>query len=331
MDATAVAHPNIALVKYWGKRDVALNLPASGSLSITLDGLVTRTRIRFDPALTADELALDGAPASAAPAKVRAVLDVFRDLSGMTTFAAIESANNFPTGAGLASSASGFAALVTAADGALGLGLPAAKLSEIARRGSGSAARSLFGGFAELHRGERGDGTDAVATPLLEPDAWPLVVVVAVTSTAAKVTSSGAGMELSRRTSPLYDAWIASADAALGEARGAVRRRDFDALAAVAEHSSNTMHAVMLSSRPALMYWRGATVECLHTIRDLRENGGVGTFFTVDAGPQVKAVCLPREAGRVATALRAVPGVLDVRTVGLGAGARVVADDEDTA
>lgn len=331
MDATAVAQPNIALVKYWGKRDTTLNLPATGSLSITLDGLSTRTRVRFDPALSRDELTLDGAAASAAPGKVRAVLDLFRELSTVTEFAAVRSENNFPTGAGLASSASGFAALAVAADAALGLGLPRVKLSEIARRGSGSAARSVFGGFVEMHRGERPDGADAVATPLLAPAEWPLAVVIAVTSTRQKATSSGAGMELTRRTSPLYDAWIASADAALAEAREAVRRRDFGALADIAEHSSQTMHAVMLSTRPALMYWNGATVECLHAIRELRETGGAATFFTVDAGPQVKAVCLPGDAERVAATLREIPGVIEVRTVGLGEGARTLAGATESA
>lgn len=326
MDATAVAQPNIALVKYWGKRDTDLNLPATGSLSITLDGLRTLTRIRFDPALESDELLLGGVPAPAALGKVRAVLDLVRELSKVTTFAAVHSENNFPTGAGLASSASGFAALAVAADAALGLGLSRATLSEIARRGSGSAARSIFGGFAEMHRGQREDGSDAVATPLLEPTAWPLAVVIAVTSDGPKATSSGVGMELTRRTSPLYDAWIASADAALAAARDAVRRRDFSALADVSEHSCLAMHAVMLSTRPALMYWNGATVECLHAVRRLRETGGVATFFTVDAGPQVKAVSLPGDAGRVAATLREIPGVIDVRTVGLGAGARVVTD-----
>lgn len=323
-DATAVAQPNIALVKYWGKRDTALNLPATGSISITLDDLRTRTRVRFSPGLGADSLTLNGAAAPEKLPRITAVLDLLRAQAGTTRFADVQSTNDFPTGAGLASSASGFAALVVAADAALGLGLPPERLSEFARRGSGSAARSIFGGFVEMFQGELPDGSDAVAAPLLAPAEWPLTVVVAVTSDAAKSTSSGAGMELSRRTSPLYDAWTASCAAALAEARSAIERRDFAALADVSEHSSATMHAVMLSSRPALIYWNGATVECLHLIRSLRETSGVATFSTVDAGPQVKAVCLPEDAARVADALREVPGVLDVRTTGLGPGARVI-------
>lgn len=317
-----MAQPNIALVKYWGKRDSALNLPAGGSISITLSGLQTVTRVRFDPALQRDELQLNGVAAPEKVGKVSAVLDLLRRDAGMTLPARVFSANNFPTGAGLASSASGFAALVVAADAALGLGLSMERLCEYARRGSGSAARSLFGGFVEMCRGTRPDGTDAVATPLLDAESWPLSVVIAVTSTAAKQTSSAAGMELSRRTSPFYAAWTAGNDAALAEARSAIARRDFEALASISEHSSTAMHAVMLSTRPALIYWNGVTVDLLHAVRSLREDDGLAVFSTVDAGPQVKAVCLPQHASQVAAALRAIPGVIEVRSVGLGPGAR---------
>lgn len=333
--ATAVAQPNIALVKYWGKRDTRLNIPAGGSLSITLADLHTRTTVTVDPSLKSDELVLNGQPAPERLPKVTAVLDaLFAHVgrsssppSGMTSeprsFARVVSANDFPTGAGLASSASGFAALVVAADAAFGLGLPATRLSEFARRGSGSAARSLFGGFVELAAGTRADGSDAVARPLLAADAWPLTVVIAVTSTSPKTVSSGAGMELSRTTSPFYDSWIDGNSAALAEAHGAIEGRDFARLAAVAEASSYAMHAVMLATRPALMYWNGSSVECLRTIRELRESRGLATFSTVDAGPQVKAVCLPGDAAAVAEALAQVPGVIEVRSTGLGAGARI--------
>jgi diphosphomevalonate decarboxylase len=320
--ATAVAQPNIALVKYWGKRDAALNLPAGGSISVTLGELHTRTTIRFDAALAADEVTVNGVPQPAA--KVGAVLDLMRREAGMTLFATVASDNDFPTGAGLASSASGFAALVVAADAALETALPRARLSEFARRGSGSAARSLFGGFVELARGVRPDGADAVAAPMLDAADWPLTVVIAVTETAPKSVSSGAGMELSRRTSPFYDSWTAGNDDALARARTAIEGRDFAALAAVSEASCTDMHAVMLSTRPALIYWNGATVDCLREVRRLRDIDGVATFFTVDAGPQVKAVCLPQDAPRVADALAQVPGVLEVRTTGLGAGAQRV-------
>src|SRR5699024_9461340 len=182
--ATARAHSNIALIKYWGKRDTALNLPAVGSISITLDGLYTDTEVRFDPDLTADQCRLDGVAVDAT--RVSRFLDLVRTQADIGYYARVNTHNNFPTGAGLASSASGFAALATAACAAAGLKVDTRGLSRLARRGSGSAARSVFGGYAEMQRGEAADGQDVVATPLLAADAWPLAVVVAITHSQAK-------------------------------------------------------------------------------------------------------------------------------------------------
>jgi len=325
LQATAHAQPNIALVKYWGKRDAVLNLPAAGSLSITLDALHTRTRVRFDDALAADDISLNGEHDEAQSRKIGAFLDLFRTRAGVTTRARVESGNDFPTGAGLASSASGFAALAVAADGALGLDLDARELSRLARRGSGSAARSIFGGFVEMATGMRDDGEDAFAAPLLDPSAWPLEVVVAITTREKKNISSRVGMDRTRDTSPFYRDWIATVPGDLATARAAVQTRDFEKLARVSEASCMAMHAVMLAARPALLYWNAATLECVRCVRALQAEG-TGVFFTIDAGPQVKAVCLPDDALRVADALRDVAGVQDVLVSGLGEGARVEGD-----
>ena len=321
--ATATAQPNIALVKYWGKRDDALNLPAAGSLSITLDALHTRTSLRFDPALAADDISLNGERDPGQARKLGAFLDLFRARAKTDMRARVESENDFPTGAGLASSASGFAALAVAADHALELGLEPRELSLLARRGSGSAARSVFGGFVAMSAGMREDGEDAFATPLEDAGAWPLKVVVAITTREKKAISSRTGMDHTRKTSPFYRDWIATANADLDEARAAVQARDFDKLAHVSEASCLAMHAVMLSSRPGLVYWNAATLDCIQCIRALQAEG-TGAFFTIDAGPQVKAVCLPEHAARVSDALRGVAGVAEVLLSGLGAGARIV-------
>ncbi len=322
MHATAQAQPNIALVKYWGKRDDVLNLPAAGSLSITLDALHTRTTVRFDDALDADDIVLNGKRDGAQTRKLGVFLDLFRGRARIETRAQVESGNDFPTGAGLASSASGFAALAVAVNRALDLKLSSRELSILARRGSGSAARSIFGGFAEMIAGTRADGEDAFAKPLLEPEAWPLKVAVAITTRTAKTISSRVGMDASRRTSPFYRDWIATVEADLAAGRQAVGARDFEKLADVSEASCLAMHAVMLSTRPGLIYWNAATVDCIHCIRDLRRHG-TGVFFTLDAGPQVKAVCLPEHAAHVAEALRNIQGVEEVLVNGLGAGARI--------
>lgn len=324
--ATAQAQPNIALIKYWGKRDTALNLSATSSLSLTLASLWTRTRVEFVPALAADQLRLNGAEHPVVARRAVRFLDVLRERAGNKCFARVETQNNFPTGAGLASSASGFAALGLAASTALNLDMDQTALSRLVRRGSGSAARSMFGGFVTLAAGQRDDGKDSLAEPLLEAQQWPLCVVVAVTSNQTKSVGSSEGMQRSRATSPFYSAWLDGAADDLVAGRSAVMARDFAALATISESNCMKMHAVMLSSQPALLYWNGVTVTCLHAIRTLRERDGVGVFFTVDAGPQVKAICLPDDAQRVATTLAEVPGVIEVLTSDLGAGARLIDD-----
>jgi len=322
-EARALAHANFALVKYWGKRDAALNLPDVGSISITLDALWTRTDVVVEPALRHDLFELNGRDDPRGRERVVALLERMRELADVDTRARVVSTNNFPTGAGLASSASGFAALVTAADRAYGLDLPPHRLSELARMGSGSAARSIFGGFVELHRGANPDGSDAVAVPLAEPEDWKLEVVIAVSDQGAKSVGSTEGMQRTAATSPFYRGWVEHQPADLARARAAITARDFEALAEVSEASALAMHGLAMSARPGLLYFNATTMECLHRVRQLRANG-VAVFFTVDAGPQVKAICRPEAAADVAAALADVAGVTEILRSGLGAGAACI-------
>jgi diphosphomevalonate decarboxylase len=320
---TARSNVNVALVKYWGKRDPELNLPATGSISLTLDGLSVEAEVGFGDGGT-DEVAIDGEPAQGVEReRVVRFLDLIRDQARCREAARVATRSRVPRGAGLASSAAAFAALALAGSRAAGLRLEPRALSALARRGSGSAARSIFGGFVEWRRGERADGSDSVAEPLLAPGEWDLRVVVAITSGAPKAISSREGMARAA-TSPFYPAWVEGADADLVEARSAIRRRDLEALGHLAEHSALAMHAVGLAARPPLLYWRGATVECVHRVWALRGEG-VPAFVTIDAGPQVKVLCEPADAGRVADALAAVPGVERIVTCAPGGGAQVVA------
>jgi diphosphomevalonate decarboxylase len=321
--ATAIAHPNIALVKYWGKREVERNIPAVGSLSITLDGLSTTTSVFFDADLEADRFLLAGREAPGMAGRVTRCLDLIRERAGVEHRAVVESENSFPTAAGLASSASAFAALVTAADAALGARLGPAELAGLAGRASGSAARSIFGGFVELRLTPNGP-RPTETHQLLEPSTWPLRVVIAVTDSGPKEIGSTEGMLRTEGTSPYYNSWVASSEDDLAEARRAVASFDFEALADVSESSCLKMHAVMLSARPGLMYWNGTTVNCMQRVRELRADG-LPVFYTVDAGPQLKAVCLPEAAEAVAAKLAAVDGVLEILACGLGDGARVIA------
>jgi diphosphomevalonate decarboxylase len=323
--ATAAAGTNIALVKYWGKRDAALNLPAAGSLSLTLDGLGTRTTVRFSDDLAADQLVLGGAPADArATARVSAFLDRVRARATIEARAEVTTSNDMPTASGLASSASGFAALAVAATRAAGLDLRPDELSELARLGSGSAARSIFGGFVEMAPGERADGRDAVAAPVAGGEAWPdLRLVVAVTSEGPKPVGSTEAMERTTRTSPYYAAWIASVPGDLADARAAVAARDLPRLGAVAERSALRMHASALGADPGILYWTAATVAAIETVKALRARGRAA-FFTIDAGPHVKVLCADADAPAVNEALLRTPGVLRTVVASPGRGARVV-------
>jgi diphosphomevalonate decarboxylase len=320
MRATARAQPNIALIKYWGKRDSQRNLPAVGSISVTLDELCTTMRVELDGALDRDELQINGRDARSMLPRVSRCLDTV--LGADRLRARVTSESNFPIAAGLASSASSFAALVVAASRAGGRTSTVDELAGLAGRASGSAARSLYGGFVELRNTD--DGI-AVST-ILDSDAWPLRVVAAVTSTAAKPVGSGDAMELSRRTSPFYSRWVEEQDMDLATARDAIIVRDFGKLASVAEHNCLKMHSVMWASRPPVVYWNAATLACLERVRELQAQG-VGAFFTIDAGPQVKVVCLPADESRVVDAVSTIDGVEAVLSSGIGMGAALVNGD----
>jgi diphosphomevalonate decarboxylase len=319
MRAIARAQPNIAVIKYWGKRDLALNLPAVGSISVTLSELVTEMLVETDTSLQNDVLLVNGAENRTMLARVSSCLDV---VAGKDRPAVrVSSSSNFPIAAGLASSASAFAALVVASDAAFNLSLPTAQLASLAGRASGSAARSILGGFVELENQD----DDIVVSELASAGDWPLSVVVAITAPGPKPVSSGDAMEISRKTSPFYDRWVEQQAADLAEARAAIRQRDLRRLGSIAEHNCLKMHSVMWGSRPPMIYWNSATIACMQTIRELQVQG-VDVFFTIDAGPQLKAICNADQAAAVHDALHATPGVVEVMLSGVGTGARLVSE-----
>ncbi|MEM6640067.1 MAG: diphosphomevalonate decarboxylase [Pseudomonadota bacterium] len=316
----AVAHPNIALVKYWGKAERSGNVPAVPSLSITLDTLTSDTTVTLIDGPD-DVIQLNGEPARPAVAdRVSAFVDLVRAQADDTRRVSVATVNNFPTASGLASSASGFAALALAATRAFAMTLNGTALSALARQGSGSAARSLYGGFVEM---AGPDAASPAAHQIVPEHVWPLEVVVAVTTTGQKRHLSTDGMNLTRDTSPYYRAWIDSHVADMGDARSALDDRNFPALARVSEHSCLKMHGLMLSSEPGLIYWNPATLSCIERVRALRADG-LDVFFTIDAGAQVKAVCTPESAASVRAALDELPGVVETLHVGLGGDARIV-------
>jgi diphosphomevalonate decarboxylase len=325
MKATAVAHPNIALVKYWGKRNIEYNLPAAGSVSMTLGGLETHTTVSFDDSLERDVLELDEQIIEVGTKyeRVSRFLGLVRKRSGLRAAARVVSRNDFPTGAGLASSASGFAALALAASEAAGLELSPAELSSLSRRGSGSAARSIFGGFVEMHAGTREDGQDAFAEPVAGADHWDLRCIIAVTARGEKTVSSTEGMTRTHQTSPFYEQWIDSVALDVEWARAAIEQRDFEELARIAEASCLRMHATAMAAEPGIVYWNGTTVDLMHRVRDARA-GGLPVFFTIDAGPQVKVFCPTSAQEKCEALLRETDGVREVIATYPGQGARLV-------
>lgn len=320
--ATAIAHPNIALIKYWGVRDDTLNLPASGSLSITLDGLETRTKVTFDNTVLADTLELDGQTANPqATARASAHLDRIRHLVGSTVPARVVSQNSFPASTGIASSASGFAALTVAAASALGLDLSPKELSVLARKGSGSAARSVFGGFVEWHKGK--DDPTSFAERIWPPDHWDLVDWIAVVDRHPKLTGSHEGHRLAS-TSPLQETRVASAPERLDECRSALMARDFQRLAAVVELDSHMMHAVMMTSLPPLLYWSAGSIQLMKKIAGWRTEG-IDVCYTLDAGPTVHCITTAEHSSQVEALLQSDADVIELYRGVPGPAAHLVA------
>lgn len=312
-EAVAIAHPNVALSKYWGKRDGEGNVPAVPSLSVTLDALSTRTRVKWQPGLSSHRLVLGGRELGQADGqRMAALLDRVRGAAGITAFAEVESSSDFPVASGLASSASGFAALALASVRAAELDWDAARVSDLARRASASAARSIYAGFVEL------DG--AIARPLAPPDYLPLVVLVCVTTEAAKTIGSTEGMRLTMERSPYARAWLEEAPRLHELLREALLARDFDRVGELAEASALAMHASAMAA--GVMYFSGATLGALNAVRALRAQG-TRVYATMDAGPHVKVLARPEDAASARSALGAVPGVLRVIDSRPGQGASV--------
>jgi diphosphomevalonate decarboxylase len=322
--ASATAHPNVALSKYWGKRPGGGRVPAVPSLSVTLAGLETRTDVAFDASLDDDRVVLDGRDADPeARARVVELLDRVRAGAREARRAEVRSINDFPTASGLASSASGFAALALAATRAARLDWDAARVSDLARRSSASAARSVFGGFVELPAGAPGARDDDVfpARPVAASDHMPLVVLVCVTSEGRKAIGSSEGMARTMAASPYARAWLDEAPRIHGRLRAALLAREFGEVGELAEASALAMHASAIAA--GVTYWNGATLEALAALRALRA-AGTPAFATIDAGPHVKVLVRPGDAPRVRSVMESVPGVLRVLDARPGEGAALV-------
>lgn len=321
MKATAKAHTNIALIKYWGKRNEPLILPTNNSLSVTLDGLHTETTVHFRDDLDKDIFVLnDKEITDIAYDRVTNYLDLFRRDAGKEgLFAEVTSINKVPTAAGFASSASGFAALAAATQKALGMNLSDEALSRYTRQGSGSACRSIYGGFVEWEKGARDDGEDSFAIQVAPQNHWDIRVAAVVLTAEEKDVSSRVGMKRTVDTSVFYDGWLDSLPADLVAIKEGIQARDFEKVGEIAEANCLKMHATTLAAIPPFTYWQDTTMKIMQVVQGLRKKG-IPAYFTIDAGPNVKVLYLPEHEKEVLAAMHEQACVTDVIVSKVGAG-----------
>jgi diphosphomevalonate decarboxylase len=319
--ATAISHPNIAFIKYWGNKNTAYRIPLNNSISANLRDLHTKTTVTFRDDLKEDTLTINHLPAETdATQRVSIFLEIIRALAGMQLKAEVISENNFPMGAGIASSAAAFSALAVAGSAAAGLSLGEKDLSRLARRGSGSASRSIPAGFVEWFAGT--EDADSFAVSIADEKHWALADCIAIINPSHKITGSSLGHTIAD-TSPLQNARIASVQERLTHCRESILQKDFQRLAEVTELDSTMMHAVMMTSYPALFYWEPASINIMKEIPLLRAKG-LPVCYTLDAGANVHVICEASGMQEVHSLLMQIPGVQSVIDSEIGGPAKLI-------
>lgn len=321
MKKTARAHTNIALIKYWGKANKELKTPLMSSLSMTLDAFYTDTIFEHDNYLEKDSFTLNGIKQTTEQSK-RVINYIYRlqKLYGFTDHFKIKSTNHVPTSAGLASSASAFAALATAFAASYELNLSKEKLSKLARLGSGSATRSIYGGFALWNKGHNHDDSYAIAIDE-NPD-WDLHMLAVEVNTHEKKISSTEGM-IKAQTSPFYQPWLDRNSAEIEAMRQAISEKDFTKLGQLSENSANEMHAINLSAQPGFTYFEADTLKLINLVQQLRQNG-IECYYTIDAGPNVKILCTLRNKKKIISAVHNLLGNVKIVDASFGPGVKVL-------
>lgn len=328
MKATAYANSNMALTKYWGKRDDRLILPYNSSLSVTYDGLGSKTTVEFNKIYDHDFFKLDGKNYSKGEEYDRIVgqLTLVRKLAKITYFARVESINSVAFSSGLASSASGAAALAMASAKAAGLNLSSKEHSILARMGSGSGCRSIYGGFVKWQKGTKKDGSDSFAVQVADENYWPeLCLLAVIVKKAVKKVKSRAGMAASVKTSPYYQNWKKEAEVDTKKVEKALLNKDFTTLGEIAEYNCLKMHAVMLSTQPSLIYWQPATIAIMHEVQNMRDDN-ISAYFTIDAGPQIVILCLRSQLGKICNRIKSLNMCEDIIPLKLGKNAEYLSD-----
>ena len=332
--ATAEATPNIAMIKYWGKRDEKLILPQEGSISATMDEqLKTRTTVMFSENLSKDEVILNNKGIEDKDLEeTLKQINLIRENSGKKDLKVkVVSINGFPTAAGFASSASGFAALAVAATAAIGMKVDSRELSILSRLGSGSACRSVLGGFVEWKRGEKADGSDSYAVQIAPASHWPEIRnVIAITAPEKKKVSSRSGMKQTIATSPLYPARLKYLPSSIETVRDAILKRDLPRLLEAIMRESNNMHATMLDTWPPIMYLNDISKHIIYAIHDYNASvGEIRAGYTFDAGPNAHIYTIDKYVPEVKKALESVEGIQRTMVCKIGDGPKVLGGETD--
>jgi len=326
MKASSISPINIALIKYWGKRDQDLILPYNSSISMTVDGLYVHTTVDFDNKYTEDIFILNDKEIAQESEEYKKYigrfLNIIREKYNIDSKIKIVSKGNFPASAGLASSASGFSALSTAINSALSLNLDKKELSILSRQGSGSSARSIYSGFVEWKKGEKADGSDSYAEQIIND--WPdFRMVICVTAEEEKKVKSRAGMAQSVSTSPMYSEWLLSIEDDLKKTKKGIKEKNFSIVGKTAEENCLKMHAIMMTTKPSIIYWNNITVKIIQSIIDWRENG-LESYFTIDAGPQVKILCTENSVKEIVKNCKKIEGIKNIIVAKPGEGSKIV-------
>ncbi len=306
MKVRAVSPANIAFIKFWGKADPKLNIPFNDSFSMNLSGCLTTTGVEFDGGLKEDEVVINGESA-AGERKQRVVefLDLVRKKAGITTRAMVESENNFPEAAGIASSASAFSALAMAGSRAAGLQLPTGELTRLARRGSGSACRSVVDGFGYWRKGNSDETSFAVQ--MADEKYWDLVDIVTVVAEERKKASSTEG-HAAAESSPYFKTRLANLPHRITEMKKAFKEKEFGRFGELVEEEAVDLHMMAMTSRPPIWYWNAGTVQVINNLREWRSDGLLG-FATMDAGASVHVICEKKDVEKLNRKLQELPSV----------------------
>ena len=319
-ETTAIAHPNFALVKYWGKKDSKQNRPAMSSISITVDSMQSKTKIFKNTLSKCHRLFLNGREETDL-SRIYPSLFYLSEISKSDDYLVIRSENNFPTSSGLASSASGIASFVTAYDAHYKMNLDTSDRIEACMLGSGSAPRSLIGGFVLMDHSNNYN-----CTQILQKDDWSVDVLICIASRETKKISSREGMEISKRTSPLYQDWLDTNEKHISLALDAIKEKNMSRLEKVTEENCNFMHEVMKTSKPSIIYMNDVTHSCIAEIENLRASGHK-LFYTIDAGPQIKIICDPKSANTIKDKITNRTDVIDIIHAGLGGSPRIIVEN----